>query len=224
MRILIAVTIRVIIAEDDDFTRLMISTAISSQGIEVISSESNASEALEQGLKMRPDLAILDLHLGKGPTGIDVAVELRRNIPRIGILILTSFEDSRLLNPNLPNLPFGAVYLNKKSVSEIDVLINSIKQAVDYRSWRAGERQKLEKKSSITQLTDVQLETLRLMAQGLSNAEIAKRRFVTEKSVETSIARLAKLFGLDSDPTKNQRVHMAKVYFRALGADPGAED
>jgi len=224
VRILRAVSIRAIIAEDDDFTRLMISTALASQGIEVISSESNASQALEQGLKIKPDLAILDLHLGKGPTGVDVAVELRRNIPKIGILILTSFEDSRLLNPNLPDLPFGSVYLNKKAVSEINVLMNSIKQAVDYRSWRVKEAQGSGQKSTITELTDVQLETLRLMAQGLSNAEIAKRRFVTEKSVETSIARLAKLMGLDADPSKNQRVHMAKVYFRALGADPGAED
>jgi DNA-binding NarL/FixJ family response regulator len=61
------------------------------------------------------------------------------------------------------------------------------------------------------------------MAQGLSNAEIAKRRFVTEKSVETAIARLAKIMGVESDPSRNQRVHMAKVYFRALGIDPGGE-
>jgi DNA-binding NarL/FixJ family response regulator len=62
------------------------------------------------------------------------------------------------------------------------------------------------------------------MAQGLSNAEISKRRFVTEKSVETSIARLAKVMGLTNDPGQNQRVHMARVYFRALGVDAGDAD
>jgi hypothetical protein len=44
---------------------------------------------------------------------------------------------------------------------------------------------------------------------------------VTEKSVETSISRLAKAMGLKSDPSINQRVHLAKVYFRALGIDSG---
>jgi len=222
--ILIKVSTRAIVVEDDDFTRLMISTSLKAQGIEVVAEGSIASEALNQAKMLKPDLALLDLHLGKGPTGLDLAIELRRDQPRMGIVILTSFEDPRLLNPNLPELPFGAVYLNKKAVSEINVLMDAIRSSVDYKSWRVVPSVSENQKGAVAKLTDVQLETLRLMAQGLSNAEIAKRRFVTEKSVETAIARLAKAMGLAADPSKNQRVHMARVYFRALGADSGAED
>ena len=209
--------------EDDDFTRLMIVTALRSQGIDVVLETAEASTALEQAKSADIDVALLDLQLGKGPTGIDLAVALRRDAPKLGILFLTSYEDPRLLNPNLPELPFGSVYLNKKSISEIETLLEAINLAKQPRAVVA-KRVSKTKTGPIASLTDTQLETLRLMAQGLSNAEIAKRRYVTEKSVETSIARLAKTMGLVQDPTKNQRVHMAKVYFRALGSNPGEDD
>jgi DNA-binding NarL/FixJ family response regulator len=217
-------TIRAILVEDDDFTRLMIATALKGQGIEIALTTGQASEAIEKAPSLKPDLAILDLHIGKGPTGIDLAVALRRINPKVGILMLTSFEDPRLLNPNLPKMPFGGVYLTKKSVGQIEVLNTAIATAVDHRKWSGASRPLPQNVSSVAKLTNTQLETLRLMAQGLSNAEIAKRRFVTEKSIETSIARLAKTMGLTQDPSKNQRVHMAKVYFRALGVEAGDSD
>lgn len=215
---------RAVLVEDDDFTRLMISTALRGQGLEIILDTAEPSAALEQAKALKPDLAILDLHLGKGPTGIDLAVALRRELPKIGILMLTSYEDPRLLNPNLPKLPFGGVYLTKKSVGEIAVLNNAIATALNHKKWSHASSVVPQSVSSVAKLTSTQLETLRLMSQGLSNAEIAKRRFVTEKSVETSIARLAKAMGLTQDPGKNQRVHMAKVYFRALGVLTGDQD
>jgi DNA-binding NarL/FixJ family response regulator len=212
-----------VVVEDDDFTRLMISTALQSQGIKVIGQVADAPSALALANELKPEVALLDLHLGSGPTGLDLAVELRRILPKIGIVILTSFEDPRLLNPNLPDPPRGSVYLNKKSVNDTQVLVTALTSSTDSSTWNSPNSSKIGLPGAIGDLTDVQLETLRLMAQGLSNAEIAKRRFVTEKSVETAIARLAKIMGVESDPSRNQRVHMAKVYFRALGIDPGGE-
>jgi two-component system nitrate/nitrite response regulator NarL len=215
------VSIRSVIVEDDDFTRLMIANSLVSQSVEVLASCSGAVEALEQINTLKPNLIVLDLHLGIGPTGLDIATEVRRSSPKMGILFLTSYEDPRVLDPNLPELPFGSVYLNKRKVSEINVLMDAIKTAVDHKSWRSSGPGVAKSTNSISSLSNSQLETLRLMAQGMSNSEIAKRRFVTEKSVETSISRLAKSMGLKSDPSINQRVHLAKVYFRALGIDPG---
>jgi DNA-binding NarL/FixJ family response regulator len=115
----------------------------------------------------------------------------------------------------LPPLPFRSVYLHKNNISDIWNILEALKVSID-KTERipSGVR---TTSSPIAALTDVQLETLRLMAQGLSNAEIAKRRSVTEKSVELAISRLAKTLGVEKDATINQRVHMANVYFRALG-------
>jgi DNA-binding NarL/FixJ family response regulator len=222
--VLLAMGTRAIVVEDDDFTRLMIVTSLRSQGLEIVLDTSEPASALESARNLKPSLAILDLHLGKGPTGVDLAVALRRDLPTIGLLMLTSYEDPRMLNPNLPKLPFGGVYLTKKSVADLSVLNQAIAKALDYKKWSSDARPLAQPISSVAELSDTQMETLRLMAKGLSNAEIAKRRFVTEKSVETAIARLAKTMGLTQDPSRNQRVHMAKVYFRALGVSVGDDD
>jgi len=62
------------------------------------------------------------------------------------------------------------------------------------------------------------MATLRLVAQGLTNSEIAKVRFVSEKSVEQIVSRIAQHFQLESDKSRNQRVVIAGEYFKWIGA------
>lgn len=206
---------RVALVEDDAFTRLTLASSLRVQGIQVVIDTGSASEALKEFSEARPHVALLDLHLGKGPTGIDLANAFRYLSPQIGLVFLTSFEEPRLLNPSLPPLPFRSVYLNKSKINDIWTILEALKASVSKDAKLPSTPRGLE--SPIAALSDVQLETLRLMAQGLSNAEIAKRRTVTEKSVELAISRLAKTLGVEKDSTINQRVHMANVYFRALG-------
>ena len=66
-------------------------------------------------------------------------------------------------------------------------------------------------------MTDIQVETLRMVAQGHTNSEIAKQRFVTEKAVEQTIAKIAKALDIPAATNQNQRVHIARVYFRLTG-------
>lgn len=206
---------RVAVVEDDAFTRLTLTSALRAQGIEIVIETDSPSEALAEFERTQPHAALLDLHLGNGPTGIDLANELRARASSIGIVFLSSFENPRLLNPNLPPLPYRAVYLHKQDVSDIGKIKNALRISVDKSERIPVQLNTVH--SPIAALTDVQLETLRLMAQGYSNAEIAKRRSVTEKSVELAISRLAKSLGIEKNATLNQRVHMANVYFRALG-------
>lgn len=152
----------------------------------------------------------MDLHLGSGPTGFDVALELRRQNPTVGIVFLTSFQDPRLLNPKLGDLPEGSVYLVKGEIKEIAVLDGAVASAI-------AKLERLPSPGMVQLLSDTQIETLRLVAKGLSNGEIAKQRFITEKSVEITISRIAKALGNTNEPTKNQRLHIAKVYFRSRG-------
>ena len=200
--------------EDDNFTRLSLVAALEQKGITVVVQTGSAGEAVAASKKTPVSVAILDLHLGGGPSGIDVAHALRRVNPKIGIVFLTSFSDPRLMNPSLPPLPGGSQYVTKQSVTDISVLFNAIKNSM---STRREDRP--EHNPAFGNLSDIQIETLRLVAQGLTNAEIAKRRFVKPKSVELTINRVAKSLGISADSTQNQRVHIAKVYFRAIGVD-----
>jgi len=205
-----------IVVEDDPLTRVSLTGALKNAGVQVIGEASTASDAIALSKKLKPEVAILDLHLGAGPTGIDVAHAFRRQDPSIGIVFLTSYEDPRLLQPNLPPLPGGSIYLRKRSVTGMDVLENAIKDSLrQVRDPEHGASQTI-----ISSLTSTQIETLKLVAQGLSNSEIAKRRFVKESSVEVTITRMAKALGMPQDAATNNRVHLANVYFRAIGMNP----
>lgn len=204
---------RALVVEDDAFTRTMLVSTLAQAGVMVVLETGSAADAVQQAPTLRPMVAILDLHLGVGPTGIDVAHALRRNDPTIGIVFLTSYSDPRLLNANLPPMPGNSQYLTKESVIELDVLLSAIRDSLS----KSSASTKFKTSSSMNTLTDVQIEVLRLLADGLSNSEIAKRRVVSEKSIEVTISRIAKSLDLSKDSTRNQRVHMAKAYFAALG-------
>lgn len=199
--------------EDDPFARLSVVSALHHFKFNVVAEEGDPAGALRMAATTKPDVAVLDLHLGKGATGLDVARELRLKYPRIGIVLLTSFEDPRLLDPSLPPIPKGTIYLTKRSVQNLSALKSAVMDAADAALSDATPQQI----PAFGQLTDVQIETLRLVAQGLSNSAIAKLRFVREKSVETTIARVAKSLGIAATDSANQRVHIARVYFRATG-------
>lgn len=206
--------LKAMVVEDDNFTRLSLVAALEQRGITVVLQTGSAGEAVAASKTTAVSVALLDLHLGSGPSGIDVAHALRRVDPKIGIVFLTSFSDPRLMNPSLPPLPGGSQYVTKQSVTDINVLFQAIN---DSMSTKRQDRQ--EQNPAFGNLSDIQIETLRLVAQGLTNAEIAKRRFVKPKSVELTINRVAKALGIPADATQNQRVHIAKVYFRAIGVD-----
>jgi DNA-binding NarL/FixJ family response regulator len=216
------------VVEDDSFTRTMLVTSLLAHGVEVAFDTGTAARALDLATSVVPDVALIDLHLGKGPTGIDVAHALRRMHPLMGVVFLTSFDDPRLLSPSLPNLPGGSQYLTKQSISNMEHLLTAMRAAVEVRTGGSGSppsspaavaaRSRAAGGDPGLALTDNQIEILGLVAQGLSNAEIARRRGIGTRSVEVAVARIARSLGLAHDATSNQRVHMARVYFQMLGA------
>jgi len=217
----IGMAISVGVVEDEAFSRMVLTTALRAHGVLVLFDTDGAAEAVEMFRVRRPQVAILDVHLGKGPSGVDLARQVRRDLPGVGLLFLTSFDEPRLLGTSLPELPAGSVYVTKADVSTIGVLLRSIEQAAAWTHTTATslptERQR-RSAHQLDALTDGQLETLRLVAAGYSNAEIARRRVVREKSVELMIRRIAQRLGLEPDAARNQRVHLARVYLRMVGA------
>ena len=212
----------VMVVEDDSFTRSTLCTALTSLGIKIVAETGSIKDAISLAREHKPDACLIDLDLGKGPTGIDLAYALRKLKSDIGIVFLTTYDDPRFLRSNMSVLPGGAEYLVKKSVKDILVVVSTLQRAID-SGKNVGERNLIQSSLPRTQnleLTDLQVETLRLVSQGLTNTEIAKLRFITEKSVEQTINRISKILNIPKDSTHNQRVHMARVFFRNSGAPP----
>jgi len=204
--------LKVIIIEDDDFTRFTLVATLKANNFNVVADAPNAGLAISRAMEHRPDVALVDLDLGKGPTGLDLSVVLRKNLPEIGIVFLTSYKDPRLLRSSLPELPPGSIFLVKQDTSNPDLLSKKIREAAEQKNRNVDASHGLD-----LEFTDSQIETLKLLAQGLSNSEIAKKRFVTEKAIEVTIARLAKKFEIPYDAASNQRVVLAKKVFALMG-------
>lgn len=204
--------LKLIVVEDDDFTLFTLSATLKASGFEVVAEAKNAGEAVSKSIEKRPDVALLDLDLGIGPTGIDLSIALRKKLPNIGIVFLTSYKDPRLLRSSLPELPAGSIFLVKQDISDPSVLEIKVREAALYKIGNKDKSPVIE-----SEFTDSQIETLKLLAEGLSNGEIAKRRFVTEKAIEVTIARLAKKFDIPYDAASNQRVVLAKKVFELMG-------
>ena len=123
-------TAGVLVVEDDAFTLSTLCAALRQHGVVVVGEASSAAQAILLAKELRPSAALIDLDLGKGPTGIDLAHALRETIAHLGIIFLTSYDDPRLLRGNLPPIPEGSEYLVKKNVSEINLVTDAIIAAI----------------------------------------------------------------------------------------------
>jgi DNA-binding NarL/FixJ family response regulator len=185
----------------------------------VVLESSSATYALKVATKMRIDAAVLDLNLGRGPTGLDLALGLRRNIPHIGIVFLTSYKDPRLLGTSAQLAPFGSVYLEKNTMADIPRIVRGIEKSISNAATsRSQNNIELKNLKKNIDLTNVQIEIVRMVAHGNSNLEIANSRGVTEKSIEQTLSRILKKVEIGQDDRKNRRVELALYYLRQTGS------
>ena len=124
--------LNIMLVEDDEFTRSTVKSALIGQGLNIVYDTAFVKDGIEFAKKNRPDVAVLDYNLGKGPNGIDLAIQLRRMQPEIGIVLLTAFLNPAELDAKLSQLPPGSRYLLKHSVSNIQVLIDEIAESAKY--------------------------------------------------------------------------------------------
>jgi DNA-binding NarL/FixJ family response regulator len=102
----------VLLVDDDMFTRTTLSAALSARGINVVASTDSAAGALENLISLNPDVAIVDLDLGPGPSGIDICHALRSQKPNLGLILLTSYTDPRIHDPSNSQLPKGCRFIS----------------------------------------------------------------------------------------------------------------
>ncbi len=204
---------RVLVVEDEEFTRSLLVNALQGEGFDVVASTSSASYALKVAPRMDIDAALLDLNIGTGPTGLDLALGLRRLKPDIGIVFLTSYKDPRLLGGHQTMVPYGSVYMEKGGLSDLTKIRRGIEKSII--NGEIGQNKNnvdIKTLPRLSNLSNSQVEIIRLVADGLSNSEIAKQRLVTEKSVEQTLSRIMKKLNMPMDERKNRRVELAKFY------------
>jgi DNA-binding NarL/FixJ family response regulator len=205
--------IRVVVADDHQLTLSGVADSLTAHGIRVVGRAHSAPDAIAQVLETSPDALVSDLDFGPGPTGLDVAAHLRKDLPKLGIVVLSAYADPRLHHTSFQEAPRGLVYLIKQQVSKTDDIVDAVRLSIE-RARRAdkGELPSID-------LTQSQISVLRLVAQGLTNQAIAGQLSVTEESVAKTINRMIKRLGLESNPTLNSRATLIQSYFDLVGAN-----
>jgi NarL family two-component system response regulator LiaR len=191
----LAECIRVLIVDDHDIVREGQRALISTEpGMEVIGEARNGIEAIELAVKLQPDVILLDLLMPK-MDGIDASQEIKKGNPEARILVLTSFaEDERVFAA----IKAGAMgYLLKdsspqkilKSIREVFQGITSIEPRIANKLMREIQRTS-DSPPTEEPLTNREMEVIRLIAEGLSNQEIAERLVISERTVRTHVTNI----------------------------------
>jgi DNA-binding NarL/FixJ family response regulator len=193
--------------------------------IDVIGEAKSESVGLNLLRRLQPDVILLDLNIA-GISAVKVAVNMRKVNQNIGIVILNSCSDLRLLGDSNDEVPAGTKILIKKSIVDFTVLCTAINEskvsAIEKHKvvWINGNTSLQEQgvMALMAHLTNTQAEVLRLVADGMTNAQIGRTRYVSEKSVEQVISRVAQELNVQPDANMNMRVQLVGEYYRWLGA------
>ena len=208
--------LKLLIVEDDKILLTMMSGALTSEGFNVLAA-SDAQSAMQYFDKARPDVVILDIDLGAGPSGIDLANKMRQISGRIAIVFCTSFKDMRFIQGDYLKYPLHTVVLKKADVVNMEKFSNAINEAIELiRESDESKPDNLHEKY-YKDLTALEIELLTLIAGGHSNKQVAAEKGISLKSCENAIARLAKKLEIPAAEQSNQRVLLTRKYLELSG-------
>lgn len=201
--------LRVAVVEDQPLYRAMLTRTFEAHDdIRVVASVGSVTEALSALPPGAAHVVVLDIDLPDG-NGISLGVQLRRRQPDVGILLLSAHDAMELLLDLPPDVSHGWCYLSKTSSTSEDLLIDTTRAASRGRTVLDPmllSRITPRRGTALEGLTDRQFEVLRLLAQGLSNAGIADRLHIAEKSVQNHVNAIYATLGIDADRDHNARV------------------
>lgn len=199
---------KVLIVEDDVFTRKMIYEIISTLGNKC-ESTSNIKDALALIESFSPDLVITELDFGPGQSGIDLIRKIVTDYPELKIVVLTTHTSPALMNSTIKFLPSQIQYFVKSELTADISFKKIIQNAFDSKP---REKIQISKSVGAIYLSNTQAELLRLIAQGLSNKAIADKRNTSLRAVEALINRTYQALNLSENDSINLRVEAAKLW------------
>jgi DNA-binding NarL/FixJ family response regulator len=187
--------VRVVIADDHPPTRAGVRLSLEESGFEVCAESANAAAAVEACLLHKPDVALLDIHMPGG--GITAAGRIASTLPDTAVVMLTvSRDDTDLfqalragargyllkdidpvrLGPALQGVLDGEAALPRNLVSRL------------MEEFRTRDERPVRPQGALATLTSREWETLELMRQGLTTAQIAEQLFVSPVTVRTHVS------------------------------------
>jgi DNA-binding NarL/FixJ family response regulator len=211
--------VRVVIGEDDVLLREGVSRLLVEAGFDVVAQSGDADDFLRRSLAHRPDVAVVDVQMppGHGDDGLRAGLELRRQRPETGILVLSQFYEEHYATSLIGEHAEGVGYLLKERVGDVDAFIDAVSRVAaggtaldpEIVSRMLGRRRE---NSPLDRLSPRERDVLRAMAEGKSNKGIAEALVVTQAAVEKHVTSIFHKLELDPGATEHRRVLAVLTY------------
>lgn len=179
---------RVAVVDDDQFTRTLLDGILRSAGY-LVAEYANGGAFLKSTESVVPDVALLDLDLGLGPSGVDVIRELAKRQLSPHIVVLTTHRSPRLAVPGEDHQLHGLPYLVKSEATSEAILAAVQGQAPRFTDVT----------SDVPRITRQQIDLLKALADGKTAAQIAEERQSTVRAVHMLMSRLYESLGINQD-------------------------
>ena len=212
---------RVVVGEDDVLLREGIARVLTLGGFEVVAQAGDAEDVVRKGLAHRPDLLVADISMPPqhGDDGLLAALEVRRQRPETGVLVLSQYYEERYAADLLADGADGVGYLLKERVGRVQEFVDAAVRVAEGGSAidpevvarMLGRRRK---RSSIAELSPRELEVMAAMAEGKSNRGIADALVISVAAVEKHISRIFSKLEIDAVESEHRRVHAVLTFLR----------
>jgi DNA-binding NarL/FixJ family response regulator len=214
--------LRVVLADDTHLFRHGLVRLLRAAGVDVVAEVADAATLLEAVAEHRPDAAVVDVRMP--PThsdeGLRAAAAIRTRHPDTAVLVFSAFVETAHLDHLLQAGAGSVGYLLKDRVLHVEEFVAALERVASGGSALDPDVvtelfRRRRSRDVLASLTDREREVLELMAQGMSNAGIAERLFLSPKTVERHIGSVFTKLGLDADEEGHRRV---LAVLRHLGA------
>lgn len=213
---------RVTIAEDSVLLREGLVHLLADAGIEIVSQVGDGDALIEAVNSDPPDVCIVDIRMPPTHTteGLQAALQLRETHPQVGILVLSQYVETEYAVQLLDRGADGVGYLLKDRVADSGEFIAGLRSVAEGRSVidpTVVERLFKRKREGnpLDSLTEREIDVLRLMAEGRSNAAIGERLFLSAKTVETHVTSIFSKLGISDASDSNRRVLSVIEFLRS---------
>jgi DNA-binding NarL/FixJ family response regulator len=216
---------RVVIVEDNALLREGLGALLNEYGIEVVATAEDAPGLVRIVGGHKPDLAIVDVRLPPSFTdeGVHAAIEVRKRYPGLAVLILSQYVEPVYTQELLATGEAGIGYLLKERVGEVRTFLDAVERvaaggtALDREviAQLLGSRRDRAGDHALDQQTPREREVLQLMAEGRTNAAIARALVVTPGAVEKHISNIFFKLGLPATDDDHRRVLAVLAFLQA---------
>ena len=213
---------RAVIAEDSVLLREGIARLLADGGIEVVGQSGDGEDLLRKVRAHKPDIAIVDIRMPPTNTdeGIQLAADLRREHPDLGILVFSTYVEPDWVTRLLKDVPSSVGYLLKDQVRDAGALIDALRRVAAGSialepQVVAAMLTSARQAGPLALLSDQERRVLSLIAEGHSNEAIADRVGVSERTVESHVASIFRHLDLPAGPGTNRRVRAAVAFLDA---------